>query len=72
MMDMQLSILDISVANISCMSAVSSCSVYCKFQEMLSIIGSNDSYLSPLCTYVTSEHCMQRTHLLPFKDDILC
>lgn len=71
---MQLSILDMSVPNFSPISAVSSHCVYCELQEMFSIIGANESYLSPLCAYVTSEHCMQRTqqaHLLPFKDDIL-
>lgn len=42
------------------MSAVSSRSVYCKLLGMFSINDANESHLSPLCTYVTSEHCMQR------------
>lgn len=58
--DMQLSIFDPSVSNIFCMSAVSSRSVYCKLQGVFSIIDTKESYLSLLCTYVTSEHCIQR------------
>lgn len=42
------------------MSAASSRSVYCKLLGMFSINDANESYLSPLWTYVTSEHCMQR------------